>query len=181
MFREENRFGVGDDGLDRSWHVTFAKPPSLGVLVQVIRFDSENITIFTYRVPTFFFRAIGADTFDVSSLIGKVDPVACPFAAVKDFVVFIRREYSITAFLNIGQTDLDARRIGARCFFTPEPGVIGFGAMGFGAAVFIFEFQGNRTEKTGTAFADVSGQKEGADILADTIVDVGVPALGLFL
>ena len=33
-----------------------------------------------------------------------------------------------------------AERIGARRFFAPEPGIIGFGAMGLGAAVFVFEF-----------------------------------------
>jgi hypothetical protein len=35
---------------------------------------------------------------------------------------------------------LAAGRIGARRFFAPEPGKIGFGAMGFGTAVLVFEF-----------------------------------------
>lgn len=71
--------------------------------------------------------------------------------------------------------------IGARLFFTPKPGVVRFGTLGFGAAVFVFEFERNRAKKTGSTFANVSCQKEGADVLADAVVEVGVPALGLLL
>jgi hypothetical protein len=50
----------------------------------------------------------------------------------------------------------------SRRFFAPEPWIIGFGAMGFGTAVLVLEFQGNRTEKTGATFAHVSSQEEGS-------------------
>jgi hypothetical protein len=76
---------------------------------------------------------------------------------------------------------LTAGGIGARWFFAPEPGIIGFGAIGFGATVFVLEFQGNHAEKAGAAFVNVSSQEKGTDILADAVVDIQVPALGLFL
>ena len=74
---------------------------------------------------------------------------------------------------------LAAGGIGARLFFAPEPGIVGFGALGFGAAVFVFEFERNRAEKAGSSFADITCQEKGADVLADAVVEVGVPALGL--
>jgi hypothetical protein len=69
--------------------------------------------------------------------------------------------------------------IDAGFFFALEPGVIDFGALGLGAAVFIFEFESNRAKKAGSSFADIAGTEEGADVLADAVVEVGVPALGL--
>ena len=69
--------------------------------------------------------------------------------------------------------------IGARFFFAPEPGVVGFGAGGFGAAVFVFERERNGAEQACSSFADIACQEEGADVLADAVVEVGVPALGL--
>ena len=72
-----------------------------------------------------------------------------------------------------------ASGVGAGFFGAPEPGIVGFGAGGFGAAVFVFEFEGNRAKKAGSAFANVSCEDEGADVLAEAVVEVGVPALGL--
>ena len=70
--------------------------------------------------------------------------------------------------------------IGSGFFFAPEPGVVGFEALGLGAAVFVFALEGNRTEKAGSSFADIASEEERADVLADAVVEVGVPALGLF-
>lgn len=70
--------------------------------------------------------------------------------------------------------------VSAGFFFAPEPRVVGFGAVGLGAAVFIFEFERNRAEKTGSTFANTPCQEERADVLTDAVVDVGMPALGLF-
>lgn len=69
--------------------------------------------------------------------------------------------------------------IGAGFLFAPEPVVIGFGALGFGTSIFVFEFEGNCTKKAGSMFADIAGEEERADVLADAVVDVGMPALGL--
>ena len=69
--------------------------------------------------------------------------------------------------------------VGARLFFAPEPGIVGFGAGGFGASVFVFECERNSAEQARSLFANVACQEEGADVLADAVVEVGVPALGL--
>lgn len=72
-----------------------------------------------------------------------------------------------------------ANGVGTRFFFTPEPGIVGFGAGGFSASVFVIEFERNRAKKAGSSFADIAGEEEGADVLSDAIVDVGMPALCL--
>ena len=69
--------------------------------------------------------------------------------------------------------------VGSGFFFAPKPGVVGFGAGWFGAAIFVFERERNGTEQASASFADVICQQEGSDVLADTVVDVGMPALGL--
>jgi hypothetical protein len=71
--------------------------------------------------------------------------------------------------------------VGAGVLFTPEPRVIGFGAPGLGAAIFVFEFERNRAEQAGPSFANIACQEEGADVLPNAVVEVGVPALGLVL
>ena len=69
--------------------------------------------------------------------------------------------------------------VGSGFFFAPEPGVVGFGAGGFGAAVFVFECERDGAEQASSSFTDVTCQQEGADVLADAVVDVWMPALGL--
>jgi len=69
--------------------------------------------------------------------------------------------------------------ISTRFYFAPEPGVVGFWARGFGAAVFVFEREWNSTEQASSFFADISGKKEWADVLPDAVVKVRMPALGL--
>ncbi len=69
--------------------------------------------------------------------------------------------------------------VGARFFFAPEPGIVGFGALGFSASVFVFEREWDGAEEACSAFPDIAGKEEGADVLADAVVDVGMPALGL--
>jgi hypothetical protein len=51
--------------------------------------------------------------------------------------------------------------------------------LGFLAPVLVFEFKGNCAEKAGPSFADITGKEKGTDVLADTVVEVGMPALGL--
>jgi len=46
--------------------------------------------------------------------------------------------------------------ISSRFFFAPEPGIVGFGAGGFGAAIFVFERERNGTEQASASFADVT-------------------------
>lgn len=72
-------------------------------------------------------------------------------------------------------------RIGARFFFAPEPGIARLGAGGFGSAVFVFERERNSTEQTRSLFPNIACQEEGTDVLADAVVEVRLPALGLFL
>ena len=72
-----------------------------------------------------------------------------------------------------------ASGVGARLLLAPEPGILGLGAGGFGAPVFVFEHERNSTEQACSAFAYIAGEQEGADVLADAVVDVGMPALGL--
>ena len=69
--------------------------------------------------------------------------------------------------------------IGAGSLGAPEPGIVGFGAGGFGAAVFVFECERDGAEQASSSFTDVTCQQEGADVLADAVVDVWMPALGL--
>ena len=65
--------------------------------------------------------------------------------------------------------------ISPRFFFAPEPGVVGFGAGGLLAAVFVFECERNGAEQARSSFADITCQQEGSDVLADTVIDVGMP------
>ena len=62
----------------------------------------------------------------------------------------------------------------------PEPGVFGFVAVGFLAAVFFPFDVGFYAEEAGAFLAagEVGGH-EGADVHADAVVEVGVPADGL--
>ena len=71
--------------------------------------------------------------------------------------------------------------VGGGFGFAPEPGVVGFGAFGFFAAVFVPFDVGLGAEDTGSFFAEVLGGEEGADVEADAVVEVGVPADGLFV
>ena len=71
--------------------------------------------------------------------------------------------------------------IGAGLFFAPELGIVGFGAVGFGASVFVFKGKWDGTEEACSLFAHIASEEEGADVLADAVVEIGVPALGLLL
>jgi hypothetical protein len=74
---------------------------------------------------------------------------------------------------------LPAFRISAGGVFAPEPGIIVFGSMGFGAPVFVFEFERDRTEQPCTLLAHIACQEKGPDILAYPVVQVWMPALCL--
>ena len=63
----------------------------------------------------------------------------------------------------------------------PEPGEVGFGALGFGATVFGPLDVGLPAEDAGTFLFDVLGVEEGADVEADAVVEVRVPADGLLV
>ncbi len=69
--------------------------------------------------------------------------------------------------------------IGSGFFCAPEPGIVGFGAGGFGTSVFVFERERNSTEQARSLFTYIAGEEEGADVLADAVVEIGVPALCL--
>ena len=69
--------------------------------------------------------------------------------------------------------------IRARLSFAPEPGIFLLWSAGLGASVFVFESERNGAEDARALFADIAGKEEGADVLADAVVEVGVPALGL--
>lgn len=75
---------------------------------------------------------------------------------------------------------LAAGGVGARFGFAPEPGVVGFGALGFFATVLIPFDVGLGSEEAGSFFAHIFGDEEWADVEADAVVEVGVPADGLF-
>ena len=70
--------------------------------------------------------------------------------------------------------------ISTRFFFAPEPGIVRLGAGGFGSAVFVFEREWDSAEEARSSFPDVSCQEEGSDVLTNAVVEIGMPALGLF-
>ena len=74
---------------------------------------------------------------------------------------------------------LAAGGVGAGGFFAPEPREVGLRAVRFGAPIFVFERQRDATKQARAFFADIAGEKEGADVLADAVVEVGMPALRL--
>ena len=53
--------------------------------------------------------------------------------------------------------------------------------MGVGAPVFVFEFERNRAEKSGSTFADIAGEEERAEVLTDAIVEVWMPLVCIYL
>ncbi|MBW6486413.1 MAG: hypothetical protein K0B01_09715 [Syntrophobacterales bacterium] len=63
--------------------------------------------------------------------------------------------------------------------FAPEPGIVGCWAGGLGTPVFVFERKGNGTEQSRSPLADITCQQERADVLADAVIEVGMPSLGL--
>ncbi|MFZ9937164.1 MAG: hypothetical protein ACO3JG_08890 [Luteolibacter sp.] len=63
----------------------------------------------------------------------------------------------------------------------PEPGEVGFGPLGLGAAVFGPFDVGPPAEDAGVLLFDVLGVKEGANVEADAVVEVRVPADGLLV
>ena len=81
---------------------------------------------------------------------------------------------------SIADESLSALRVGAWLFFAPEPRVVLLRAFGFCTSVFVFEAERNAAKEAGPFFADVASEEKGADILANTIVEVGVPPLDLF-
>ena len=74
---------------------------------------------------------------------------------------------------------LAALGIGARFLLAPEPGVIGLGTLGFIAAVLVFEFERDCAEETCPLLPHIACQEKGTDVLADAVVEVGMPPLGL--
>ena len=72
-----------------------------------------------------------------------------------------------------------ALRVGARLFFAPEPRIVLFRTVRFGASVLVFQVSGTVRKRPAPLFADITGEEEGADVLANAIVEVWVPALGL--
>ncbi|MEI6205920.1 MAG: hypothetical protein WCP20_03975 [Desulfuromonadales bacterium] len=74
---------------------------------------------------------------------------------------------------------LAAGGIGAWFFFEPEPGVILLWAVWFRTTILVFKGKRNGTEQPCPLFADICGTQERSDILADAIVDVWMPPLGL--
>ena len=69
--------------------------------------------------------------------------------------------------------------IRARLSFAPEPGIFLLRSAGLGAEIFVFERKRHAAEEARPLFADIASKKEGADVLADAVVEVRVPALGL--
>lgn len=63
----------------------------------------------------------------------------------------------------------------------PEPGEVGFRAVGFGAAVFGPFDVGLPAEDAGAFFLHVLGEEEGADVHPHAVVDIGFPTEGLLV
>jgi len=74
---------------------------------------------------------------------------------------------------------LAARRIGPRLVIAPEPRILFLEPVGFIAPVAVFQFEGNCPEEARVPLAHIASQKEGTNVLPDTVVKVGIPALGL--
>src|SRR6266446_8191095 len=69
--------------------------------------------------------------------------------------------------------------IRTRFSFAPEPGIFLLRSAGLGASIFVFERERNSAEEARALFADIASKEEGADVLANAVVEVRVPALGL--
>ena len=69
--------------------------------------------------------------------------------------------------------------IRARLRFAPEPGIVLLRSAGLGASIFVFERERHAAEEARALFADIASKQKGADVLADAVVEVRVPALGL--
>ncbi len=69
--------------------------------------------------------------------------------------------------------------VGAGLAVAPEPRVVCLGALGFCATVFVPFDVGLGAKDASSAFAEVLGGEEGADVEADAVVEIGVPADGL--
>ena len=66
-----------------------------------------------------------------------------------------------------------------RLRFAPEPGIVLLRSAGLGAAIFVFERERHAAEEARAFFADIASKQKRADVLADAVVEVRVPALGL--
>ena len=71
--------------------------------------------------------------------------------------------------------------IRARLPCAPEPGIVLLRSAGLGAAIFVFERERHAAEEARAFFADIASKQKRADVLADAVVEVRVPALGCSL
>jgi len=74
-----------------------------------------------------------------------------------------------------------ADRVGARFIFTPEPRVLVFGPNGLGAAILVVQLEWHRTEQPRAFATHITGHQKRPDVLADAVVEIGVPADRLIL
>src|SRR5687768_6133509 len=65
--------------------------------------------------------------------------------------------------------------------FAPEPREVGLGAPGFVAAVFVPLDVGLRAEDASAFLADIGRNDERADVQADAVIEILMPADGLLL
>ena len=74
---------------------------------------------------------------------------------------------------------LAADGVCTRLVFAPEPGIFRFQPQRFFARILVLEGQWHRAEETRTSLANISRKNEGANVLADAIINVWMPTLDL--